>query len=191
MTALVVFSLFSSVLVTSWTALQTDAMNTTSFAVRQNDQMRAMDYLKRDIRRASTVAIYNGATLITTAGTYGSTLQLTIPGYYSDTRLEDDSHGTRVANSPTYTSGKLGYGTAMTVRYYTLNGAVMRSEASASSTTRIIADATGNFIISFATDTSNFLHSKIDFDQRMRSGSNRSLRRQLSFTSNNHSQFAQ
>ena len=186
MIALAVFGVFGTVLLTSWTGLQTDAMNTTAYSLRQNDQMRVSDYLKRDIRRATTIAIYNGATLVTGANNYGSTLQLTLPNYYTDTRKEDDSHGTRVANFPSYASKKITYGTAVTVKYYVLNGAVIRSEGSA---VRTIADAAGGFTLSFCTDTTGLIRSQINFSQRMRSGTNRNLIRQVSFLAKNHIQF--
>ena len=173
--AMGVFGMFATALMTTWTALQTSAMNTTAYAQRQSDQMRVCDYLKRDIRRASNVAIYNGATLV--AGTaFGSELRLTIPDYYADSREEDNAIGSRTPNTPTVTSGNVSYSGTLTVRYYVLGGAIVRNE---SGTSRTLADSAGAFTLSFRTDTSGLIRSRVIFDQRMRSGTNRTLRRQV------------
>ena len=184
--ALAVFGIFSTVLLTSWTGLQTDAMNTTSYSIRQNEQMRVMDYIKRDIRRASAISILNSGVTVTGANNYGTVLQLTLPGYYSDTRSEDDAHGTRVANSPTYTAKVVAYGTPLTVQYYSFNGALLRSEGGV---LRTLAPATGNFAASFCVDTTGLLRTQLVFDQRMRIGTTRTLRRQVDFLSDRHTQY--
>ena len=181
-----VFGVFSSVLVTSWTALQTQAMNTTSYSIRQNEQMRVMDYLKRDIRRASAIEIRNNGVAVIGANNYGSLLQLTLPRYYSDTREEDDSHGTRVANSPTFASGIVGYGSAVTVQYYALNGAIIRTEAG---TARTVAESAGNNTVSFCVDSTGLIRTQLIYDQRLRSGTSRTLRRQVNFLADNHARY--
>jgi prepilin-type N-terminal cleavage/methylation domain-containing protein len=174
--AMAVFGIFAAALLTTWTALQSSAVNTTAYAQRQNDQARIFDYIKRDVRRASNVEIYNGATLITATGTFGTELRLTIPDYYSDTREEDNAVGTRTPNTPTLASGKVTYGSTVTVRYYVTNGAVVRNEGG---TPRTIADAAGSFTLSFCREASGEFRSRVYFDQRMRSGTNRRLRRQV------------
>ena len=98
--AMGVFSTFAAALLTTWIALQTSAMNMTAYAQRQNDQMRIIDYLKRDVRRASKIEIYNGATLVTGTA-FGSELRVTIPDYYADSREEDNAIGSRTPATPT------------------------------------------------------------------------------------------
>lgn len=178
------FGILAAALMTTWTALQTSAMNTTAYAQRQSDQMRVCDYLKRDIRRASNVAIYNGATLV--AGTaFGNELRLTIPDYYADSREEDNAIGSSTPNTPTVTGGNVSYSTALTVRYFVVNGAIVRNE---SGTSRTLADAVGGFTLSFRTETSGLIRSRVLFDQRMRSGANRTLRRQVDLLCGQRSQ---
>ena len=182
--AMGVFGMFATALMTTWTALQTSAMNTTAYAQRQSDQMRVCDYLKRDIRRASNVAIYNGATLV--AGTaFGSELRLTIPDYYADSREEDNAVGSSTPNTPAVTSGNVTYSSTLTVRYFVLNGAIVRNE---SGTSRTLADSAGAFTLSFRTETSGLIRSRVIFDQRMRSGTNRTLRRQVDLLCGQRSQ---
>jgi prepilin-type N-terminal cleavage/methylation domain-containing protein len=182
--AMGVFGLSAAALLTMWTALANSAMNMTAYAQRQNDQMRGLDYLKRDIRRASKIEIYNGATLVT-GTTFGNELRLTIPDYYVDSREEDNAVGSRVAATPALTSGNVSYGAALDVRYYVSNGAVIRKEAG---TTRIVADAAGAFTLSFRRETSGEIRSRVFFNQLLRSGSNRTLRRQVDILSGQRSQ---
>jgi prepilin-type N-terminal cleavage/methylation domain-containing protein len=170
-----VFGLFAAAMLTTWGALQTSAMNTTSYAQRQNDQMRVCDYLKRDIRRASNLEIYNSATLVTGTA-FGSELRLTIPDYYADAREDDNAIGANVPITPALSSGDVTYGSAMTVRFYVSNGAVIRDE---SGTARTLADSAGAFTLSFSRETSGLVRCRVLFDQRMRSGGNRTLRRQV------------
>jgi prepilin-type N-terminal cleavage/methylation domain-containing protein len=176
--AIAVFGIFSAALLTTWSALQTSALNTTSYAQRQNDQMRITDYLKRDIRRASVVAIYNGATLVTIPGVFGTELRLTIPDYYADSREEDNAHGSRTPITPTLTGGNVTYGAALNVKYYVLNGAIIREEAGA---VRTVADSAGAFILSFSREPSPSLEirSRVHFEQRMRRSGNQKLSRDV------------
>ena len=176
MTAACIFSLFASALLETWTTLGTSSLNTIEYCQSQNDQMRTLDYLKRDIRRATTVQIYNGGTLVTGNNNWGSTLQLTIPKCYTDSRQEDDAIGTRTTNTPTLTSGVVTYGTPFTVQYYVSNGAIIRNEAG---TTRAISDGGAIDTLTFCTDPTGLIHCRISYTQTMRSGSNRTLHRQV------------
>ena len=174
--AMGVFSVFMSGLLAVWNSLGTTALNTTAYARRQNDQMRVLDYLKRDIRRATKVEIYNGATLITGTTTFAPELRLTIPDYYSDSREEDNAIGAKVANTPVVTAGAVTYGSALTVRFYALSGAGIRSEAGAA---RTVASASGAFVLSFKRETSGAIRCRVVFDQPMRGPASRKLRRQV------------
>lgn len=173
--AMGVFILFAGTLLTTWTALQTTAVNTSAYAQRQNDEMRIVDYVRRDIRRASNVEIYNGATLVTGTA-FGTELRLTIPDYYADSREEDNAIGTTTVNAPAVVSGVVSYGANLTVRYYVSNGAAIRDEAG---TLRTLGDSRGAFVLSFSREASGLIRSRVLFDQRMRSGTTRTLRRQV------------
>lgn len=173
---LAVAGVFMALLLRMWMSLTFTGMNTTAYATRQNDQMRVLDYLKRDIRRATAVEIYDGATLVTSTSVFGNELRLTIPGYYSDTREEDNAIGPKATNAPSVTAGSVAYGAALTVRYFASGGAVVRDE---SGTPRTVAGAAGAFALSFAKETSNAIRSRIVFDQPMRGGTARTSRRQV------------
>lgn len=174
--AMAVFSIFAAALMATFVALETSAMNTSSYAQRQNDQMRVFDYLRRDIRRSTSVDVYSGATIVAD-GTFGSELRLVVPDYYTDAREDDNTSGPNVPNAPAMSGTTVTYGTPITVRYYASSGAVIRNEAG---TERKVADAVGAFTVSFCKETgSNEIRSRVFFDQRMRSGGNRTLRRQV------------
>ncbi len=200
--AMAVCGVLMTGLMTTWASLSYTGLNTTAYATRQNEQMRVLDYVKRDICRATALEIYNGATLLTSASTtsstssistnatsltrddvtsavnptFGTELRLTMPGYYSDTREEDNAIGTKTTNQPTITEGTVTYGTPITVRYYTVGGAVIRKEGG---TERTIASATGAFAVSFNRETSGAIRCRVFYDQPMRGGSARTLRRQV------------
>lgn len=180
--AMAVFGVFMAGLLQVWTSLTYNGINTAAYAARQNDQMRVLDYLKRDIRRASGVEIYNGATLVTDTTTFGTELRLTIPDYYADTREEDNTFGTRTANAPVAKAGTAGapstvsYGTVLALRYYVVNGAPVRNEAG---TVRTVGSTAGAFALSFKRETTGAIRCRVFFDQAMRGGTTRTLRRQL------------
>lgn len=174
--AVAAFGLFSTALMLTWNSINATAVNTTAYARRQNDQMRVLDYLKRDIRRATTVEIYNGDSLVSGTTTFGDELRLTIPDYYQDTREDDNTLGTNTPNSAAVTGGEVTYGTALTVRYYTVNGAAVRNEANV---VRTVSDAAGAFALSFKRETDGTIRSRVFFDQPMRGGKTRTLRRQV------------
>lgn len=171
-----VAGVFMALVLRIWLSLTFTGMNTTAYATRQNDQMRVLDYLKRDIRRATAVQIYNGATLVTGTSIFGNELRLTIPDYYADTREEDNAIGPKVTSTPTLTAGGVTYGSALTVRYFTSGGAVIRDE---SGTARTVASAAGAFVLSFDRETSSAIRSRVIFNQPMRGGTTRTLSRQV------------
>lgn len=166
--------LFLSGLLAMWNALGSTALNTTAYAQRQNDQMRVLDYLKRDIRRATTVELYDGATLVTGTTAFATELRLSIPDYYADSREDDNAIGTKDPVAPAVTDGVVEYGTALTVRYFAQGGAVVRNEAGAA---RTVAAAAGAFVLSFKRETNGAVRCRLIFDQPLRSGSARKLHR--------------
>ncbi|MCE9609491.1 MAG: type II secretion system GspH family protein [Chthoniobacter sp.] len=169
--AMSVFSIFMAGLMVSWTAVQTTAVKALAYSQLQNDQMRVLDYLKRDLRRATKVEIYNGATLVTDTTTFGSELRLTIPDYYADSREEDNTHGPKTPTQPTMPDTSICYGTALTVRFFSLNGAALREEAGIS---RTVGAATGAFTLSFKNETDGSIRCRVGFLQ-----GRGTLRRQL------------
>lgn len=179
---------FMALLLRIWMSLTFTGMNTTAYAARQNDQMRVLDYLKRDIRRATAVQIYNGGTLVTGTSVFGNELRLTIPDYYSDTREEDNAIGPKATSTPTLTAGSVTYGSALTVRYFTSGGAVIRDE---SGTPRTVASAAGAFVLSFERETSSAIRSRVIFDLPMRGGTARALHRQVDILCVPRSEFHQ
>ena len=113
---------------------------------------------------------------MTGVNNWGSTLQLTMQKYYTDTRQEDDAIGPRTINTPALTNGAVTYGTPFTVQYYVSNGAIIRNEAGA---LRTVSDGSAGFTLSFSTDTTGLIRCRILYTQRMRSGTNRNLTRQV------------
>jgi type II secretory pathway pseudopilin PulG len=169
-----VCGMFAAGLLVVWSSLSFAALNTTSFSSLQNDHMRVLDYMKRDIRRATKVELLEGATLVTSTGIFVSQLRLTIPDYYADTAEEDASFASKTGNTPVVTNSAVTYGTPFTVRYYTLAGAGIRRESGIS---RTLADAAGGFAFSFLRETSGAIRCRVAFDQTLRGSSNRKLRR--------------
>ena len=167
---------FAAALLSMWSTLGFSALNATTFSRRQNDQMRVLDYMKRDIRRATDIQLYNGETLVTGNGA-ATELRLTIPGFYADTREEDDAFGPKTTNAPVVTGSTVTYGTPLPVRYYALRGAGIRREQTVS---RTVSDGAGAFEFSFQREATGAIRCLITFDQPMRGGATRSVRRQVS-----------
>lgn len=174
-----VFGFFAAGLMMTWTVLQTNAANAATYSRRQCDQLRAADYLRRDIRRAAVVEIYDGATLVTGAAS-GTELRVTVPDYYADTREEDHAIGSRTSHAPTLAGTTVSYGGTIVVRYYVLGGAIVRQEAGAS---RTIADAAGAFVLSFRREASGDVRSQVFYNQPMRGSGGRVQRRQVDILS--------
>jgi type II secretory pathway pseudopilin PulG len=176
--AMALFTTFSAMLVTTWMAVTRAAVNATSYAFTQNDQMRLVDYLKRDIRRANAIAIYNGATKVTDTTTFGSELQLTFSDYYTDAREEDNAFGTSTAAAPTLALNSISYGKSLTVRFYGSAGAAIRNEAGVE---RTIGAKVGGFTLSFKNEADRAVRCRVAFSRQMwRSGSQK-LERQMDF----------
>lgn len=111
-----------------------------------SDQERVMDYIARDVRRATSGTV-----------TSGTSLSLNVPIYTSGSNssgLPDLGTGTPV--SPTISSGIVTYGTSsMTVNYFTNTlgntGAIVRQCVFQNgSNTTILAQPGGGWIISFS-----------------------------------------
>jgi hypothetical protein len=163
-------------------------VNNTQYAQCQSDQARVLDYLKRDIRRATSVAIYQNGTLVTGNNNWGNTLQITIPDYYANSLQEEDTSAGRTANTPTYTGGVVSYGGTLTIQYYVTNGAVIHNEStSPTATARKITNSNGAFTVAFCLDPSGLYHCRVSYSNQMRSGNNRQLSRQVDILCGQHS----
>lgn len=173
--AMSVFGLFMSGLLAMWSSLGMTALNTTSYAQLQNDQLRVLDYLKRDIRRATKVELYDGGTLVTASNVAAPQLRLTVPDYYADTREEDNTSAGRSTNPPTLAAGEVVYGTALGVRYHATGGVALREEGGV---LRRLSNA-GGFAVSFVRETSGAIRCQVLFDGRMRGSGNRRLQRRV------------
>lgn len=173
-----VLGMFTAAVLTTWTWVGYSALNTTTYTRRQNDQMRILDYLKRDIRRATKVELYNGAILVAGNNIPASELKLTIPDYYVDSREDDDSRGgANTTIAPTITGDVVSYGTPLIVQYLAVSGAGVRKEQGVS---RTVADPAGAFSLSFRRETSGAIRCTVIFDQPMRTAGNaRVLHRQV------------
>jgi len=172
--AMGITAVFGTALLGMWSALGGSFMNQSAYALRQSDQMRVFDYLKRDIRRASSIVIRDAAGLAVAGNAFGVQIDLTIPDYYSDAREEDNVFGSKVINTPSLSGTSPSYGGTLTVKYYVSNGAVIREE---SGTARTVADADGVFTVSFSNDVSGMIRCRVTFNDPLRSATGKVLRR--------------
>jgi type II secretory pathway pseudopilin PulG len=178
MVAIALFTTFSALLVTTWMAVTKAAINATSYAFTQNDQMRLVDYLKRDIRRASTIEIYDGATKVTGTSTFGSELRLTFSDYYTDSREEDNAFGTSTPALPTSGDTGITYGIPLTVRFYTAGGAAIRKEGGIR---RTIGAKVGAFTTSFKYEDDGGVRCRVTYARPMWASTSQTLQRQMEF----------
>ncbi len=107
-------TLILAAIVAAGLSLQKSYAATEAYTTAEGDQLRVLDYVAMDCRRATsasvgTVTVSNGITNITE-----SQLVLTLQQYYSAT---DD---TAVPNTPVLTSGAITYGSGstVTIKYY-------------------------------------------------------------------------
>ena len=166
-------AMLSAGLMVVWSSLSFKALNATAFSTLQNDQMRVLDYLKRDIHRATKVELLNGATVVTATEVAATHLRLTIPDYYADTREDDAAFGSRAANAPVLQDSAVKYGTPLVVTYSAPAGACIRNEGTVS---RTLTSAAPAFTCAFTRETSGAIRCRISFDQPMRNSAQK-LRR--------------
>jgi len=112
------------------------------------DQLRALDYVSRDLRRAYTV----------TVSQYSQTLTLTIPDTYATYDSQGNPSGALV--DPKITNGQVNYGDPtkpITICYYLSDGQLLRQQTVTSTgtvSTIVIADSVETLQSSFADLTS-------------------------------------
>jgi Tfp pilus assembly protein PilW len=128
MIAAAVASMLSVGLVVAAITMQKNFKASMQYASSQAQQVRLLDYISRDLRRATTASVSNGV------------LTITIPDYYD---------ATGQPRNPTLFMGRVFYNSptaAVTVRYYQQNGQVIRQEGT---TATSIADGVQDFQLSF------------------------------------------
>lgn len=100
-------------------ALQRHFSAATQFAESQADQIRALDYIEMDLRRAQTVTLASGSTPIT----------VTLPNYYQTVSNR------KVARDPVKSGPYVQYGTGTVTVTYSLQGNnLIRTEAGVAKT---------------------------------------------------------
>lgn len=113
-TTLVMVALLSGAIL-----IQKQFGTSTRYADAQSDQLRAMDYIEMDLRRATAVTIATGATPLT----------LTRPNYYQTVS------GKKQARLPTKSGVKVQYDTTSVTTTYTLSGKnLIRTEGGVATT---------------------------------------------------------
>jgi len=145
-------SILLAAVITSGVALQRSFAAVEGYATAEGDQLRVLDYIAMECRRALTASISNNA------------LTLTVPPYY-------DSNG--VVQSPTLTAGVLSYGSGSVTITYQQSGTdfirtvVVKDSAgnTTSSTTAAIASGVKNFTVT-PQDLTTSLSCSITFAPR-------------------------
>jgi hypothetical protein len=131
-------------LVTGSVMLQKQFATATQYAESQGDQIRAMDFIEMDARRATAVTIGSGATPLT----------VTIPNYYQTVG------GRKQPILPTKSGVNVQYGTGSVNVTYTLQGTnLIRTEGTVATT---IATTVKSFPPPVR--TGNYLTSTLTFD---------------------------
>ena len=145
-------SLLLAAVIISGVALQRSFMAVEGYAVSEGDQLRVLDYIAMDCRRAMTASISNNV------------LTLTLPPYYN-------SSG--VVQTPTLTTGILSYGSGSVTITYQQSGTdftrtVLVTDSAGnttSSTTAAIASNVSNFTVT-PQDLTTSLSCSITFSPR-------------------------
>lgn len=138
------------------------------YSNESNEQLRAMDYIARDIRGALTVTVPVG----------GQTLILTMPQYYSSYDAQGNPTGNPV--DPSLTGDAPAYGDAaqpILVTYSVSGGRLIREQLiqSASTTSRLVICDNVNALEHAFVPQSTTVQYSITFQPRLR-GANAALR---------------
>ena len=134
------------------------------YSYQSNEELRAMDYIARDLRRALTVTIPTG----------GLSLNLTLPDFYSSYDAQGNPSGNPV--TPTIVSGAAVYGNAATpvsVSYAVSSGQLIRTQTIQSTgavSSLVICSNVNNFALAFVSQSTTVTYS-ITFDPRFQKAS--------------------
>jgi hypothetical protein len=132
-------SMMLAAVLTAGIALQRSFAAVEGYSVSEGDQLRVLDYIAMDCRRALTASVAS------------NTLTLTLPVYYDS--------ATSASNTPTLTSGALSYGPGSVTITYSQSGSNFNR-------TIVIKDSGGNTTSSnttaIATNVASFTVTDID-----------------------------
>jgi type II secretory pathway pseudopilin PulG len=129
------------------------------YSYQNNEELRAMDYIIRDLRRALTVTIPSG----------GSSLSMTIPDYYTSYDAQGNPNGNLV--TPTIVNGAPVYGNAskpLTVSYAVSGTQLIRTQtiqATGATSTLVVCSRVNGFALGFVA-LSTTVTFKITFDPK-------------------------
>jgi type II secretory pathway component PulJ len=156
-------AIFATIL-TSGVAIYRSCMSADDYSYQANEQLRAMDYISRDLRSALSVTIPAG----------GQTVALTLPDIYATYDAKGNPTSTLV--NPVITSAAPGYGNAaqpLSVTYYVSGNSLLRQQtvpALAQTTTKVIASNVNDFTLKFV-PMSTVVNFSITFAPRKHQGS--------------------
>jgi Tfp pilus assembly protein PilW len=135
-------AIFGTILI-SGVAIYRSFLSADDYSYQANEQLRAIDFISRDMRSALSVTIPPG----------GQTVALTLPDIY--TTYDAKGNPTSALVNPVITSGTPGYGNAaqpLSVTYYVSGNSLLRQQrvpATAQTTTKIVASNVNDFTLSF------------------------------------------
>jgi len=150
------------VIITAWIGSVRSLAIADDYSDQSNQELRAMDYIVRDLRRAKTVTIPSG----------GSSLTMTIPDYYS----AYDNQGNPTSNpvTPTIVNGAPVYGSAakpLTVSYSMNNNRLLRTQtigATGAVSNLVVCSRVNGFTLAFV-PLSTTITFTITFDPKYQS----------------------
>jgi len=143
-------TLVLAAIVTAGISLQKSYAAMESYSTAEGDQLRVLDYIAMDCRRAISATV----TTVTVNGVSESALVLTLSPYYSSTT------SSATANTPTISSGSISYGTDKVTITYEQNGSTFTREVK-------VTDSTGSTVRSdyttpIARNVSTFTANPVD-----------------------------
>ena len=121
-----------------------------SYSIIEEDQLRVLDYIAMDCRRAIAANINT----VTVNGVTESALVLTLAPFYSSTT------STAAANAPAVTNGAISYGTDIVTITYEQNGTNFTREVKATDSTG--STVRSDYITPIAKNVSSFTANPID-----------------------------
>jgi len=157
-------AIFGTIL-TSGVAIYRCCMASDDYSYQANEQLRACDYISRDLRCALSVTIPAG----------GQTVALTLPDIYTSYDAKGNPLSAPV--NPVITNGTPEYGNAaqpLSVTYYVRGNQLLREQtvpATAQTTTKVIADNVKDFTLNFV-PLSTVVNYSITFAPRKHQGTN-------------------
>ena len=155
-------AIFATIL-TSGVAIYRSCAAVDDYSFQANEQLRALDYISRDLRSALTVTIPAG----------GLTLALTLPATY--TTYDAKGNPTSALVTPAIVNGAPLYGSAaqpVSVTYFVNGNTLQRQQtvpALAQTTTRVVARNVSNFQMSFV-PLSTVVNFSLTFAPRQHQG---------------------